>query len=251
MYGQQERGRVDVRQRLAIVGNGRAVGRPDLGEARSGRLEDLRNLEGAADRDELAAGDERATAAREGRQSEQHGGGVVVDGDRVGSAEDVAGERAHVVLAPAALAARRVVFERRVAPRRFGDGRARLGAERRPPEVRMEENARGVDCPDEGRRKAAVERAPRGLEKRPGGRLSLRDGAPQLLLDRLPAIEPQGLPRALRREQGVHRGGPDRGGRRLQGPVRRSTPSFRLTSFTIDRCLSTASSTSSKRRSAA
>ena len=70
-------------QRRRVVAQPRAVGGPDLDQARAGLRDDLGDAKAAADLDELPARDDDL-AARPGqrRGGEQHRGGAVVDRQR-------------------------------------------------------------------------------------------------------------------------------------------------------------------------
>ena len=59
------------RARPRVVGQARAVGRPDLDEARAGLGDDLGDAEAAADLDELAARDDQVAPGRERRGGQQ------------------------------------------------------------------------------------------------------------------------------------------------------------------------------------
>src|SRR5262249_58518846 len=70
-----------------VVLEGRPVGCSDFAKQSSGGFENVGNLEGAADRDEFAPRNEDAATARQRRERQEHGGRVVVEGDRVGASK--------------------------------------------------------------------------------------------------------------------------------------------------------------------
>ncbi len=71
-----------------VVGLVCAVGGSDLDQADVGAAHHVRNAEGPADLDHLAARQDHVLLVRQGRQDEQHGGGVVVDhGGGLGAAQ--------------------------------------------------------------------------------------------------------------------------------------------------------------------
>ena len=135
---EQRRLRAD---RALVVGGARPVRRPDLDEPRARAREDVGDAEAVADLDQLAARDDDLAALGERGEREQHRGGVVVDDERRLGAGQPAQDRGHVILARAALAAREVVLEVRVAARRLGHARERRLGERRAAEVRVDDHA--------------------------------------------------------------------------------------------------------------
>ena len=68
--------------RALVVGRARAVRRADLAQPRARAREHVRDAEAVADLDQLAAGHEHLATLRERRESEQHGGRVVVHDER-------------------------------------------------------------------------------------------------------------------------------------------------------------------------
>ena len=150
-------------QRALVVREVRLVRRADLDHPGAGLGHDVGDAERAADLDELPAGDDRLAAARERRDAEHDGGGVVVDRHRGLGAGEPAQQRLDVDVAAAALPALDVVLERRVAARDLGDrGGGRLG-EHAAAEVGVHDDAGGVDD--------AAQRRPRG-ERRAGDRVA-------------------------------------------------------------------------------
>ena len=85
----QDHGRLGA-ERALVVGDPRAVRRPDLDEPRSRAGEHVGDPEAVADLDQLAARDEHLAALGERGQGEHHGGGVVVDDERSLGAGDPA-----------------------------------------------------------------------------------------------------------------------------------------------------------------
>src|SRR5690606_39783469 len=83
------------------------------------------------DLDQLAARDHRLAALAEGVERQQHGGGVVVDDQRVLGAGQFAQQAAQVVVAAAAAAFAQVELQRgRVRHRRAGGGDGLVGQDR-------------------------------------------------------------------------------------------------------------------------
>ena len=89
-----------------------AVGGPDLDETRARPRHDLRHAEGAADFDQFAARNDGVLAQRKSIQHQQDGGGVVVDDCRVLGAREFADQAADMVVALAALAGLKIIFQR-------------------------------------------------------------------------------------------------------------------------------------------
>ena len=70
---------------LGVVAQGRAVGRADLAQARTGGGDQVGQAEPVADLDHLAPADDHLTAGGQRGGGEDEGGGAVVDGeDRAG-----------------------------------------------------------------------------------------------------------------------------------------------------------------------
>jgi hypothetical protein len=133
-------------ERGGVVGKPRAVGRADLDEARPRLRDDLRDAEAAADLDELPARDDDvAPRPAERRGGEQHRGGAVVDRERRLGTRDLAQDAFDVGVARSALARGQLELEVRVALGGLGDRRARRGAQRRATEVRVHDDAGGVE----------------------------------------------------------------------------------------------------------
>ena len=170
-------------ERLGVVLRRRPVGRPDLEERRAAAREDRRHAEVPADRDELSPRDGDGAAVRERVEGEKESGGRVRHGEGVDVGEERGEEgeekRADVLASPPAPARREVELERRVA-RCAEDGLARRGGERSPTQVRVEEDARGVDDGARSGGRAERERGPGGLEERFGRvRAGGQDPAPE------------------------------------------------------------------------
>ena len=108
------------------------------------RSHDLGDAEAVADLDELSARDDDLAPAGERGEREHERRSAVVDADRRLGAGQLADERGHVILARAARTRGEVELEVRIA-RGHGlhvrQGRLR---ERRPPEVRVQDDSRGV-----------------------------------------------------------------------------------------------------------
>ena len=194
-------------ERAAVVVGGRPIGRAHFAKEGPGGFEDLGDLETAADRDQLASGNEDRASARERGESEVDGRSVVVDDERLFRAEERAGRAAHVVLALAAVAGRRLVLDGRVTRGDSGDRVAGSLRQRRPAQVRVEEHAGAVDDADDRRGETPRERLARRTDQGLRFRVPGCDRAPQLLFDRLAPVERQRLGRLGPGEKRVHRGG--------------------------------------------
>ena len=82
-----EQRRRAIRHRRVVVGRAGAVGRAHLDHAGAGKSHHVGHPERAADLHELAPRDNHLLALAESGQSEEHGGRVVVDGERRLAAE--------------------------------------------------------------------------------------------------------------------------------------------------------------------
>jgi hypothetical protein len=143
----QEQRRVGADGALVVVPVG-AVGGPHLDQADAGAGDDLRQAEGPADLDQLAPRDDHLAAPRQGVEGQQQGRRVVVDGQgRLGAAEygELLGHGPEAVTPPARVD---VELQVAVAGRRRRRGRGGRG-QGRPPQVRVEHDARRID--DRGR----------------------------------------------------------------------------------------------------
>jgi DNA replication initiation complex subunit (GINS family) len=127
-----------------VVRGARAVRRPDLHEARARASEDVRDPEAVADLDQLAAGDDDLASFAERREREEDGGRVVVDDERRLGAGQLPEESGEVVLPRTARALLKVVFEVRVAAGDLDDALESLRGERGSSEVRVHDDAGGV-----------------------------------------------------------------------------------------------------------
>src|SRR5439155_6232518 len=106
--------------------------------------------ERAADLDQLAARNDYLAALGQRVQSEEDGGGVVVDDQSALGADQLGEEPVGVGVALAALALLQVVFQVRILggdPREVLDC---LAGERRAPQVGVKNHARGVDHRSQG-----------------------------------------------------------------------------------------------------
>ncbi len=139
----QEERRIRADRALVVRGPG-AIRRAYLDEAGTRAREDVRDAEAVPDLDQLPARDDDLPALRQGRERKQHRRGVVVDDERGLGARERAQERREVVLPRATLPRVEVVLERRVPAAHLDHTGERLVGERRPPEVRVDEDARGV-----------------------------------------------------------------------------------------------------------
>ncbi len=158
------RAAVVVRDGGLVVAEVGAVGGADLDQGGAALTHDVRDAEAAADLDELAARNHDLAVAGEGREHEEQGGGVVVDGHGGLGAGDAAQEGLDVLVAAAALAGFEVVLEVAVAARdcrHGGDGGVR---ERRAAEVGVNDDAGGVDHGTQGRGQGRIGAAQGGVD---------------------------------------------------------------------------------------
>ena len=130
--------------RPLVVGCSGPVSRPDLDQAGARASEHVRNSEPIADLDQLTPRDDDLATLGESGEREQHRSRVVVDHDRRLGSGQPPQQRRKVILARAARARREVVLQVRVAGRLAYALERGLG-ERRPAEVRMQEDPGGVD----------------------------------------------------------------------------------------------------------
>ena len=165
---EQERG--FGRDRRLVVGQAGAVGGADLDQLDAGRLQDLRDAEGAADLDQLAARDHRPAPGGQCGQGEQQRGGVVVDHQRglgAGHRPQQAVDPAVAIPAPAGL---EVELEIAVGVEQRRQRPSDLRRQRRTAEVGVDQDAGGVEHPAQRSPQLAAE--PRldplgqGLERR-------------------------------------------------------------------------------------
>ena len=138
VHAQEHRGR--VRQRALVVGDPGPVRRADLDEAGARAGEHVGDPEPVSDLHELPARDDDVTPLGEGRQREQHGGGVVVDDESGVGAGQLAQVLRDVILPRAPCPGGDVVLEVRVAARDLGDALERRPGEGRPAEVRVHDD---------------------------------------------------------------------------------------------------------------
>ena len=130
-----------------VIGEPRAVGRPHLDQLRAAARHDVGNAKAFADFDQLAARDDDLAAggARQRVQRQQHRGGVVVDHQTRLGAEQPVEELGGVRVAPPAGAAPEVELQVRVLRGQLEDPPRGFAAERRPAEIRVQDDAGGVD----------------------------------------------------------------------------------------------------------
>jgi hypothetical protein len=131
--------------RPLVVRRLRPVRRPDLHEPGPRAGQHVRDPEAVADLDQLAARDDDVAPLPERREREQDGARIVVDDQRGLRAGQPAQDRRDVVLPRPAGALGEVVLEVGVAARGVDDPRERLLCERRPAEVRVDDDARRVE----------------------------------------------------------------------------------------------------------
>ncbi len=130
-----------------VVAQMGAVGRADLNQLCARLVEHFWYPETASDLDQLGARDDRLPAVGKGGQGKQDGRRVVVDDEGRFGACQLSQERFGVGVAVSALAGRQIVFERAVLGL-GGDGQHRLargGAQGRPTQVGVQDDAGGVD----------------------------------------------------------------------------------------------------------
>jgi hypothetical protein len=151
-----------ARSRRAVFGpsadskSERCVRGSHLDQFRHRLRQDLRDAEPPPDLDQLRATDEDFLAPGDRRQGEQDGAGVVVDHQGGFGARQLAQEGFEVSLPSTAFAARQVVFEAGVSGGRdqSPDG---VFAQRRSAEIRVQDDAGGVDDRLQRRRQARLE----------------------------------------------------------------------------------------------
>ncbi len=150
-----------------VVGSARAVRRADLDEPGPGAGEHVRDPEPVADLDQLAAGDDRLPPVRERGEGEEQRGGVVVEDDGVLGAREPAEERGEQVVPGSSASVGEVELEVGV-PGGLADPLERGGGERRTAEIRVEDDARGVDHAAEPGRPSPAARAAARSATSPG-----------------------------------------------------------------------------------
>ena len=145
-------GGVDLQQqrrvggdRLGVIAQVRAIGGPHLAQYGPAAPHDVRDAELAADLDQLAARDDDFLAVRQRLERQQHGGGVVVDDQRVLGAGEPAQQRLHMAVARAALLGGDVHLEVRVRGADRQHPLQRQRAQQRAPQVGVQHHAGGVD----------------------------------------------------------------------------------------------------------
>ncbi len=150
---QQRRAR---RQRARVVVEVDFVRRADFDQHGAAAREHVGQTKAAADLDELVARDDHfarrtVRGAREGVEHEQHGGGAVVDDQRVLGAARRAQQRAEAIVARAAFTGREIVLEVRCAARCVVDRGERIARERGATEVRVQQDPGAVEHADQAR----------------------------------------------------------------------------------------------------
>ena len=121
------------------------------------RFEHVGDPEAVADLEQLAAGDDHLASLGERRQREQHGGGVVVDGQRALRAGQPPEDRRDVILSRPARPGFEVVLEVRVAGGGVADTLDGGRRQRRPAQVRVHDHARRVQHAAQARPPGLVE----------------------------------------------------------------------------------------------
>ena len=101
--------RVERRRIILLM---RAIGGADFDKPRTSTRHDIRHAESAADLDQFAARDDRFLALGKRVEREQNGGGVVIHYRRILGAGQFAQQVTHQGIALAALALRKVKFQR-------------------------------------------------------------------------------------------------------------------------------------------
>ena len=162
-------------ERPRVVGRARAVGRADLAQPGARALHDLGDAEAVADLHELAARDHDLAPACERGEREHQRGRAVVDADGRLCARQLADERRDVVLPRAAPAGGEIELQIRIAGGHGLHALERGVRQRRPPEVRVEDDARGVEHRSQRRlERRAHAAAELGCERCGGRVLALR-----------------------------------------------------------------------------
>ena len=128
-----------------VVGGAGAVGRADLAQPRARALHDLGDPEPVADLHQLPARDHDLAPAGQRRECQHERRCAVVHADRGLGARQLAHERGDVILPRAAPAGGQVELEVRIAAGdRLHAGQRGFG-QRRPAEIRVQHDARGVE----------------------------------------------------------------------------------------------------------
>src|SRR6266568_8195522 len=97
--------------RVFVVGETRAIGGADLAEDCAALFHDLGDSKAVPDFDEFAARDNDFAAASKSRESDQDGGGAIVDDDRGFRAREALEQLGSVNVALAARAGFEIVFQ--------------------------------------------------------------------------------------------------------------------------------------------
>ncbi len=171
MHAQQQTGLGS--ERALVVGRARAIRRADLVQARARALHDLRDPEAIADLHQLPARDDDLPPARQRRERQDERSGAVVDADRGLGAGQLADQRRHMILPGAAAARGEVELEVGIARGYCLQVLERRLGERRPAEVGVEDDTRGVEDRSQGGLERRAHAAPHfGGERGGGGLLS-------------------------------------------------------------------------------
>ncbi len=155
---------VDLHQRGAVLAQRRfvvflmgAVGGAHLDQAGAGARHHIRDAEGAANLDQLAARDHHLLVARQRGQHQQHGGRIVVDdGGRFGAGQ-AADQVFDQVIAVAAAAVGQVVLQIAGGRQRLHHGVDGLLGQQRPAQVGVQHRAGQVVDRFQTRRKQLLE----------------------------------------------------------------------------------------------
>ena len=151
-----------------IVLDAGPVRRPHLAQARSRTLEHVRDPEAVADLDQLAPRDEHLATLGERGEREQHRRRVVVHDERRLGTGEAPQERSEMILPRAARTGGQVVLEIREAASDLEHARQSRLRERRPAEIRVEEDARRVQHALESRTPPRRQLDERPLDQIPG-----------------------------------------------------------------------------------
>ena len=130
--------------RLVVVDVG-PVGGAHLHQAGAALAHHVGDAKPAADLDQLAAGDDHLAIAGQGHEHQEHGGRVVVDHQGCLGAGEPAQELFGVDVARAALPGLQVVLQVGIAQGHGVHGGPGRGAQRRPTQVGVDDDARGID----------------------------------------------------------------------------------------------------------
>ena len=137
------------RKGLFIIFQMRPVGCPNFPQEGAAFLHDLRYAELAADFNEFPPGNDGFLSVRQGVDDQQDGRRVVVDDQGVFRAGQGAEKALYVIVAKPALALFEIEFQVGVSFADLDDPFQRFRTHRRPAEIGVQDDARGIDHPDQ------------------------------------------------------------------------------------------------------